>query len=107
MTPAQIINRRIQADVENLIDRQHYVEMIGEKFVAMRGVGFDLSATDRALIDCWHDRGIPIWIPFSILDEIGSRKNAKHRARIRHLGYIEDEIEARFAEYREGRAGAA
>jgi hypothetical protein len=84
-----------------------YAEMIGEEFVRVRGAGFDLSALDTALIAKWFEDGIPLHIPINVIKEAADYRRQKCPARrIRSLCYFQEEVEARFAEWREMRVGA-
>jgi hypothetical protein len=79
--------------------------MIGEEFVALRGFGFALSPADLKLIDDWEQRGVPVFIPLNVIGEIADRVNVNGARRPRSLAYIEEEVEARFAEILEGHVG--
>lgn len=83
----------------------NYHALIGEEFVELRGFGFALSPADLRLIDDWEKRGVPLFIPLAVIDEISERVNVSGARRPHSLAYIQEEVEARFAELLEGHVG--
>jgi hypothetical protein len=81
---------------------EDYAQAVGEMFIILRRRGFDLSPCDLVLISEWHAQGIPLHIPLGALADIKARADI----RIRGLMYVKDEVEARYAEWLEGRVGA-
>jgi hypothetical protein len=86
------------------IYEQNYHTLIGEEFIKLRGFGFALSPHDMRLIDAWEAMGVPVFIPLTVMEEIGERRSANQQ-RPRKLAYIQEEVEARFAELIEGHVG--
>ena len=87
-----------QTEIDLILRRRDYCETIADRFCILRGRGIALSSTDAALVEQWFSRGVPLWMVCAVLDELENRP--RRLARIRHLSYLEDEIEARFAEWR-------
>jgi hypothetical protein len=84
-----------------------YAGEVGDKFIELRGAGFDLSPLDLELISEWQERGIPLHIPIGTMNDAASWRASKcPEMRIRSLSYFTEEVEARYAEWLEGRVGA-
>jgi hypothetical protein len=88
-----------------MTSEQVYAETIGEEFIEVRGAGFDLSALDRELIAKWFGEGVPLHLPVNALAVVAERFRQAGRARVRSLAYIQEEVEAGFAELLEGHVG--
>lgn len=86
-------------------DWVNYHSTIGERFVELRGSGFALSPADLRLVDDWESRGVPLSIVVAVLDDISERVKRNTCQRPRSLAYIEEEVEARFAELLAGHVG--
>jgi len=88
------------------MNEERYAREIGDKFIQLRGRGFDLSPLDYQLIDDWFKRGVPVFIPLNALAGAEEYRLRKPELRVRGLSYISEEVDASFAEWLEGRVGA-
>ncbi len=85
---------------------QFYHQAIGEQFISVRGAGFALSPHDLVLIDKWFFDGVPLHIPMNVLSDVAERISRNGgEGRIRSLSYVQEEVEARFAELVERHVG--
>lgn len=87
------------------ISEADYAAEIGETFIGVRGAGFSLSPHDIEQISGWFNAGVPLHIPVAVLGEVGERRRQQGR-RVRSLAYVKEEVEARFAEWKEMRVGS-
>lgn len=86
---------------------EDYAQTVGEMFIILRRRGFDLSPLDLQLISEWHGQGIPLHIPLGAMSDAAAWQERKRPdIRVRGLAYVKDEVEARYAEWLEGRVGA-
>lgn len=76
-----------------------FAQQIGEEFIQLRGSGFALSAIDLELISKWYEAGVPLFIPLRVIADVKEYRELKRPTlRVRTLGYIQEEVEAQFAE---------
>jgi hypothetical protein len=83
----------------------NYHNLIAEEFIALRGFGFALSPAELELIVDWEKCGVPLHVPLAVIAEISERVNLSGARRPHKLAYIQEEVEARFAELRESHVG--
>lgn len=85
-----------------------YFSEIEETFVRRRGRNLLLSPLDWALIESWKERGIPLRLVLasihSVFDAI--ENSPGRQPTVKSLSYCSDEVESRFAEWIDGRAGS-
>lgn len=90
------------------LNRFDYFSDIQDKFVELRGKGLILSPLDWELIRQWkEDEGVPLHVVLSAIEEVFRNHAAKKNKRpIGSLAYCKPEVEARFAEWKEGQVGS-
>jgi hypothetical protein len=88
------------------ISEADYAQTVGETFIQVRGAGFNLSPLDLQQIGEWFEEGVPLHIPVAVLTEVSERRRQSGGERVRALTYVSEEVEARYAEWLEGRVGA-
>jgi hypothetical protein len=83
-----------------------FAQQIGDEFIQLRASGFDLSALDLALISKWYEWGVPLAIPLRVIADVKEYRELKRPTlRVRTLSYVQEEVEAQFAELVEGHVG--
>jgi len=83
-----------------------FAQEIGDAFIQLRGSGFDLSALDVDLISKWYEWGVPLAIPLRVMADVKEYRELKRPTlRVRTLSYVQEEVEAQFAEMVEGHLG--
>lgn len=88
------------------MDEADYVQTIEETFIRHRGNGLVLSSMDSQLIHSWRERGVPLHIVLSAIEEVmGNHRRGNQRRQVRSLSYCVEEIEASYAEWLNGRVG--
>ncbi len=96
------------------MDEAEYAQLIGDRFLEIRGRGFSLSPFDMRLIVEWFEQGVPAFIPMNVMADIedymqrsglkaGTSRGTSRR--IRGMAYIQEEVEARFSELLQGHVG--
>lgn len=80
-----------------------YESTVGEAFIRLRGRSPILSPLDAQMISDWRERGIPLHLALNAIEEVMGNHRGK---RVRSIGYCAEEVEARYAEWSEGRVGA-
>lgn len=83
-----------------------FAQEIGDEFIQLRGSGFGLSGLDMELISQWYEMGVPLAIPLLVIANVKEYRELKRPTlRVRKLSYVQEEVEARFAELVEGHVG--
>jgi hypothetical protein len=86
----------------------NYFTEIEDTFVRRRGKHLFLSPLDWALMETWKQQGIPLHIVLRGIEKSFDSFEAKPRKRtVKSLLYCQEEVEAQYAEWTEGRVGAS
>lgn len=86
----------------------NYFTEIEETFIRRRGKHLLLSPMDWALIESWKEMGVPLHVALRGIEHAFDSFEARPRRRsVKTLLYCQEEVEAQFAEWKEGRVGAA
>jgi hypothetical protein len=86
----------------------NYFTEIEDAFVRRRAKHLLLSPLDWALIESWKEMDVPLHIALRGIEKAFDSWESKPRKRtIKSLIYCQEEVEAQFAEWREGRVGSA
>lgn len=86
----------------------NYFTEIEDAFIRRRGKHLMLSPLDWALIESWKEMELPLHIALRGIEKAFDSWESKPRKRsVKGLLYCQEEIEAQFAEWKEGRVGAA
>lgn len=86
----------------------NYFTEIEDAFSRRRKKHLLISSIDWALIETWKEMGIPLHIALRGIEKAFDSWESKPRKRsVKSLVYCQEEVEAQFAEWREGRVGAA
>jgi|ERR1041385_404826 hypothetical protein len=84
-----------------------YASLVEEAFCAARGAFRMLSPIEWQLIESWKQRGIPLHVVLSSIEEVFKNHKARRATRrINSIRYCQDEVEAQYAEWMEMRVGA-
>lgn len=85
----------------------NYFTEIEDTFIRRRGKHLLLSPLDWALIESWKEMGVPLHIVLRGIEKSFDSHAARPRNRsVKSLMYCQEEVEAQFAEWLEGRRGA-
>lgn len=85
-----------------------YFTEIEETFVRRRGKNLLLNPIDWALIEDWHDRGLPLHVVIRGIETVfDSFDRAPKPRTIKGLVYCKEEVEAQFTEWSAMQAGRA
>jgi hypothetical protein len=87
------------------MDEADYASTIADTFIRLRGNGLVLSSLDLELIDSWRQKAIPLHVAVNAIEEVMGNRGRATRP-VRSLSYCSEEVEARYAEWLEGRVGA-
>jgi len=89
------------------LEQFNYFREIEGAFVRRRGRNLLLSPVDWALIESWEQKGVPLRIVLSTIDEVFDHVDSDpaKAASIRSLSYCKDAVEARYRTWREGNVG--
>lgn len=86
----------------------NYFTEIEDAFVRRRAKHLLLSPMDWALIESWKEMDVPLHVVLRGIEKSFDSWESKPRTRtVKSLLYCQEEVEAQFAEWREGRVGAA
>lgn len=86
----------------------NYFSEIEDAFVRRRGKHLMLNPLDWALIESWKEMDLPLHIALRGIEKAFDSWESKPRKRsVKSLLYCQEEVEAQFAEWKEGRVGAA
>lgn len=90
-----------------MITERIYAETVADTFIRLRGNGLVLSSMDTQLIQSWWERGVPLPVVLTGIEEVmGNHQTASGGRKVRSLSYCTEEIEAAHAEWLTGRVGA-
>jgi hypothetical protein len=86
----------------------NYFTEIEDTFVRRRGKHLFLSPLDWALMETWHQQGIPLHIVLRGIERSFDSFESKPRKRtVKSLLYCQEEVEAQYAEWTDARVGAS
>lgn len=86
----------------------NYFTEIEDAFVRRRGKHLFLSPLDWALMETWKQQGIPLHIVLRGVERSFDSYETRPRKRsVKTLLYCQEEVEAQYAEWIEGRVGAS
>jgi hypothetical protein len=86
----------------------NYFTEIEDTFVRRRGKHLFLSPMDWALMETWHQQGIPLHIVLRGIERSFDSFESKPRKRtVKSLLYCQEEVEAQYAEWTDARVGAS
>jgi hypothetical protein len=86
----------------------NYFTEIEDTFVRRRGKHLFLSPMDWALMETWHQQGIPLHIVLRGIERSFDSYESKPRKRtVKSLLYCQEEVEAQYAEWTDARVGAS
>ena len=86
----------------------NYFTEIEDAFVRRRGKHLFLSPMDWALMETWQQQGIPLHIVLRGVEKSFDSYESRPRKRsVKTLLYCQEEVEAQYAEWVEGRVGAS
>lgn len=78
----------------------NYFTEIEEVFIRRRGKHLWLSPIDWSLIESWKEKGIPLHIVLSVIEQSFDSHDARRpRPCINSLAYFKDRVEAQFADW--------
>ncbi|MDT4968716.1 MAG: hypothetical protein QOJ64_3453 [Acidobacteriota bacterium] len=84
----------------------NYFTEIEDAFVRRRGKHLLLSPMDWALIESWKEMGVPLHVALNGIEHAFDSFESKPRRRSVHsLLYCQEEVEAQYAEWRDGQLG--
>jgi hypothetical protein len=85
-----------------------YFSDIEQTFVRRRGANLFLSPKDWALIESWKERGIPLHIAISAIEDVfDGRERQREQGRISSLGYCTQAVEQRYNDWLASHVGAS
>jgi ElaB/YqjD/DUF883 family membrane-anchored ribosome-binding protein len=85
----------------------NYFTEIEDTFVRRRGRHLLLSPMDWALIESWKEMGVPLHVALRGIERAFDSFDSKPRRRsVKSLLYCQEEVEAQYAEWRDGQVGA-
>ena len=84
----------------------NYFTEIEDTFVRRRGKHLLLSPMDWALIESWKEMGVPLHVALNGIERAFDSFDSKPRRRsVKSLLYCQEEVEALYAEWRDGQLG--
>jgi hypothetical protein len=84
----------------------NYYTEIEETFIRRRGKNLFLSPIDWALMEAWHEKGIPLHVVIRAIEQVfdNFEKNPSPRT-IKGLMFCREEVEAQYDDWLKGQAG--
>lgn len=96
-----------QATAREPLNYFNYFTEIEDTFIRRRGKHLLLSPLDWALIESWKEMGVPLHVALRGIERAFDSHESKPRRRsVKSLMYCQEEVEAQFGEWLEGRRGA-
>src|SRR5262245_59262645 len=96
-----------QPDEELPLNYFNYFTEVEDAFIRRRQKHLHLSPMDCDLIEVWKDRGIPLHVVLRGIERWFDFFDSKRRRRsVNSLIYCQEEVEAQYGEWLEGRVGA-